>query len=135
MRILAIDYGQKNIGLAIADVPSGVATPLEVVRKTRNSQELEEISKILQKWQVSQVVIGIALNSEGEETQSSKEARRFGSDLAQIEDITIDYIDEQNSTKDSNLGLNPKRKQKMGDAYAAAAIGQRWIGLQPAYRS
>lgn len=132
MRIFAIDHGNKNIGVAVADEQAKVASPLIVIKKTADKRELSELVNLCRKWEPRVIVVGIALNSSRELTPSAKGAKKFAQELeSALRDRglkqPIEYVDESETTKISTQGLNPKRKRVMGDAYAAAAIAERWL--------
>lgn len=132
MYILGLDYGEKNIGVAVGDPDTGSTNIIGVIRRNKIAGEFDEIMLIARKWECHEIVIGVALNVEGEETDSSKSARKFGKQLQEKfaenqTQVEIHYQPEQHSTQFSNQGLNPKRKQTLGDAYAAEHILRNYL--------
>jgi putative Holliday junction resolvase len=76
-RLLGIDPGSKNIGLAICDENKKVATPLKVIEKTKFEILLEEIKEIINENNVKGIVVGNPLNMDGSFGKSSQSALDF----------------------------------------------------------
>ncbi len=86
MTHLGIDWGEKNIGLAVSDSSGKFVRPLEVVRvNTKTQEHFEKISEVIDQWKVENLVIGLPLGPGGEENSSSKKVKAFVVKL-------IDYI-------------------------------------------
>jgi putative Holliday junction resolvase len=127
MTILGLDFGEKNIGLAVGESENLATKPLEVIRRTKDQQEIKAIIALCNKWEVAKIIIGLPLNSEDQETKSSQKVRQFSSLLKKqlaLKKIKIEIIlhPEQHSTQLSNRGLSRTQKKKLGDAYAAEYI-------------
>ena len=59
IKILAIDFGERRIGLAIGDLENKIATPLKTIKNISYESILKEISLIVEEWEINQIVIGI----------------------------------------------------------------------------
>jgi putative Holliday junction resolvase len=59
IKILAIDFGERRIGLAIGDLENKIATPLKTIKNISYESILKEISLIVVEWEINQIVIGI----------------------------------------------------------------------------
>jgi putative Holliday junction resolvase len=59
IKILAIDFGEIRIGLAIGDLENKIATPLKTIKNISYESILKEISLIVEEWEINQIVIGI----------------------------------------------------------------------------
>jgi len=132
MSYLAIDYGAKNIGIAIAD-KSGIAVkPLGVVNNNNSDYTFAQIDNYIGEWHSDHVITGLPLNAEGEETVNCKIIRKFINKLVlkSTYKFKIDFYPEYFSTSFSTQGLSRKNKQAMGDAYAAAYILKKYLEWQ-----
>lgn len=135
MRILGIDYGTKRIGLALSDDNGKIAFPHSVIRNSKNA--VSEVTNLIQKEGVSQVVIGKSINSDGQENAVEILSRDFGDELSKS--IPVVYIDERFSSHEARLrefgkADNMARKIKKVlfnkiDDHAAQVILQRYLDL------
>lgn len=119
--LLGVDFGGRNIGIAVCDRNQAVSTPLEVIRVTKDQQEIARIAELAAKWQVTGVVIGTGTNNEGTAEHSSG-IKRFAARIKHHTNLPIFWQDELLSSRLSNQGLSAKLKSTMGDAYAASHI-------------
>lgn len=124
--ILGIDYGKKKIGLAISDLVSKLADPLEVIKFDLQEDAIEKIEKIVSEIGVKKIVLGI---SEG---KTAKETKVFGDILQKKLNLPIIYFDETLSTQlaqqmSINAGIKRKKRKDMEDAFAAALILQSYL--------
>jgi|TARA_B100002003_G_C13691627_1_gene348513 putative Holliday junction resolvase len=128
-RLLGIDPGSKNIGLAICDENKKVATPLKVIRKTKFEILLKEIKEIINENSVKGIVIGNPLNMDSSFGKSSQSALDFAKNLSKNITIPIVMWDERLSTEGSfkitqHLNTNVTNRVKKLDKNAAAFILQ-----------
>lgn len=117
-KLLGIDYGEKKIGLAIAD--SLVAEPLKVV------SSLDGVVSEIRKNNIEKIVVGI---SEGE---SADKAKAFGRILQERVGMEVVFQDETLSTQEAQTlameaGIKRKKRKGMEDAFAAALILQNYL--------
>lgn len=132
-RILAIDYGEKRIGLALSDPLRTIGRPYRVVANTEGFWS--ELSKIIESERVGKVVLGLPLNFEGEDTLKTAEVRRFGEELRQHISIPWDFADESFTSVDANaalksMGYNVRESRKVIDKVAAALILRNYLEQQ-----
>jgi len=128
-RLLGIDPGSKNIGLAICDENKKVATPLKVIRKTKFEILLKEIKEIINEYSVKGIVIGNPLNMDSSFGKSSQSTLVFAKNLSKNTTIPIVMWDERLSTEGSfkitqHLNTNVTNRVKKLDKNAAAFILQ-----------
>ena len=128
-RLLGIDPGKKNIGLAICDENKAVATPLKIIQKSKFKILLNEIIEIINENQIKGIVIGNPINMDGTTGRSSQSALDFAKNLSKNITIPITLWDERLSTEASfkitkELGPNVKNRVKKLDKNAAAFILQ-----------
>ncbi|MGD8744081.1 MAG: Holliday junction resolvase RuvX [Candidatus Woesebacteria bacterium] len=128
MKLLAIDFGRKKLGLAVGDIKSKLAQPYGVVK---NSEDVsDKIKKIVEGQGVDMVVVGVSESKVGEES------RKFGRVLEIQLGIPIVFEDETLTTKEAQrlsieAGIGRKKRKGKEDAYAAALILQSYFdGLE-----
>ncbi len=129
MKILAIDYGEKRIGLAISDELGIIASPMPVLKVFSLADAIQKIHRIIKTQGVEKVVIGLALGPKREETQQSIQTRYFAESLKNTNGIEIDFWNESFSTNEAikSEGINTTRKRKNLDSEAARIILQEYL--------
>ena len=128
-RLLGIDPGKKNIGIAICDENKVVATPLKIIKKNKFKILLKEIQEIIKENDIKGVVIGNPINMDGSFGKASQSATGFAKNLSISITIPIVLWDERLSSEGSfkitrDLGSNVTDRVKKLDKNAAAFILQ-----------
>ena len=128
-RLLGIDPGNKNLGIAICDENHLVATPLKIIKKSKFEYLLNEIKKIIKENNIKGLVIGNPINMDGSIGKSSQSTTDFSKNLSRNITIPITLWDERLSSEGSfkiikELGNNTSSKVKNLDKNAAAFILQ-----------
>ena len=128
--LLGLDLGEKTIGVAVSDPSRMIASPLELIRKTKFTQEAERLFALMAERGVGGIVIGLPVNMDGSEGPRAQSCRAFARNLNRLRDIPIAFWDERLSTSAVNrflieeLDLNRKRRAEVVDRTAAAYILQ-----------
>ena len=123
-KILAIDYGQAKVGLAVS---SGfLAHPLKVIRYKTTEELVNEVRAVIEEEQIEMIIVGL---SSGE---IAAEARKLGDSLTKVTGLPVRFEDETLTTKDVQektieAGMNRKKRKNMEDAFAAALILQSYL--------
>ena len=128
-RLLGIDPGNKNIGFAICDENKKVATPLEVLQKSKFEVLMKEINQIIKENDIKGIVVGNPINMDGTSGKSSQSASDFAKNLSKNITIPITMWDERLSSEGSfkitkELGTNISNRLNKLDKNAAAFILQ-----------
>lgn len=134
-RILAIDYGDRRIGLAISDPTATIATPLRVLmRRPGKRPPVHAIAKLAALHEVEQIVIGLPLTLAGDESDRTGEIRSFGTKLAERTGAIVSFADERLTSVMAeravrSLGLRhaQRREKQRIDAAAAVIILQGFL--------
>jgi len=132
MRMIGIDPGEKNIGIAISDPTGTLARPLEVLAHTNRQQDAAEIAEIARREQAVRIVVGQATDSEGRPNFSGRKAARLAAAIRDHTDLPVELWDESFSTQKArqsliDLGVPRKERQGHHDASAAAIILQSYL--------
>jgi len=127
MQILGIDYGQKRVGISVADTKVPVAVPRGVFSA---ENALSDIAALCRKEHIERIVLGLPLTLSGEERIMAQEVRAFGERLRQETGNVVEYIDERFSSKmgDTDAGAATLILQTWLERYLAQAPESRGIG-------
>ena len=130
MRALGIDLGGKRIGIAISDNDGKVATPLQVLTRSKNTKEdHKKINDLVSEWEAEFVVVGMPYSLNGDKGPAAKAVEKEVEELASVVSVPVDVHDERLTTviaaqELSLQGLDNKRQRKVIDQVAASVILQ-----------
>ncbi len=132
-RILALDVGNKRIGVAYSD-PSGISiTPSEIIKN--DEKVFEKLKELIDRLNVGTIVIGLPLTLKGLEGEQAEKTKEFAEELKKhFPDIKVEFVDERFTTSLAEKHLKEttkksKRKQKL-DSVAATYILQTYLMKQ-----
>ena len=128
--LFGLDLGEKTIGVAVSDATRAIASPLELIRKTKFTAEAARLFKLIDERQVAGVVIGLPVNMDGTEGARCQSNRAFARNLIRLRDLPIAFWDERMSSMAVNRMLigeadvTRARRAELVDKAAAAWILQ-----------
>jgi putative Holliday junction resolvase len=103
--IVGLDLGEKTIGAAVSDATRTVATPLELIRKTKFTADAAALFKLMESRGAAGVVIGLPVNMDGTEGPRCQSSRAFARNLLRLKDLPIAFWDERMSSMAVNRVL------------------------------
>ena len=103
--LIGLDLGEKTIGVAVSDVTRMVASPLELIRKTKFTAEANRLLALVDERGIGGVVIGLPINMDGTEGVRCQSNRAFARNLLRLRDLPIAFWDERMSTMAVNRFL------------------------------
>jgi len=132
MRILAVDHGEKRIGLAVSDLTGTIANPLKVIEHVSRVIDAAQVAENAIQNQVELIVIGQSFDEEGKPNLAGRRAARFADVLKTQTQIPIVMWDESFSTQSAQaarLEMGASRKKRGGhlDELAATIILQSYL--------
>lgn len=132
MKIMAIDPGDKRIGLAISDDLEFSINPIGIINHESRKMDAESIIKIAHERKAELLVIGCALDENGDPTISGRKAMRLADILRELTIIPVELMDESYSTNEATglgieMGLSKNQRKGHRDEIAAMIILQRYI--------
>lgn len=132
MTALALDVGDKRIGVAVSDPTELLARPLAVVNRKSNLWATEEIGRFARETDARVVVVGLPLRADGEPGEQAQKTRAFVRFLRRHLPIEVVTWNEGFSTQDAQAemiaqGVRRDRRRAMLDAAAAAIILDDWL--------
>ncbi|HEY2661374.1 MAG TPA: Holliday junction resolvase RuvX [Caulobacteraceae bacterium] len=129
--LFGLDLGEKTIGVAISDVTRLIASPMELIRKGKFTDDANHLLKLMASRGAKGLVIGLPVNMDGTEGPRCQSSRAFGRNLLRLrEDLIIAYWDERLSSAAVNrmlideADLTRARRAELVDKAAAAYILQ-----------
>ena len=134
-RFLGVDYGEKRVGLAIADPIGMIATPAGFIsRRAGKRPPIAEIIRRAEALEARGFVVGLPLDGSGNETEWTAEIRRVGEELAKRTNLQVLYQDERYTTATSLRVIREMDGSTRGrkgdvDAMAAAVLLQHALNL------
>jgi putative holliday junction resolvase len=134
-RFLAIDYGQKRIGLAISDPLGMIASPAGfIARRAGKRPPVAEIIRRAEALEARGFVMGLPLDGNGNETDWTREVRTVGEALEKRTGLPVRFLDERFTTAASlravrEMGGSTKGRKGDIDAMAAAILLQHALNL------
>ena len=124
-RLLAVDYGERRIGLAISDPMGIIASPAGfILRRAGKRPPVAELIRRATALEARGFVVGLPLDENGEDTDRAIEVRRVAEDLQRRTGLPVELIDERYSTAAALRAvreLGGSTRQRKGDVDALAA--------------
>ena len=132
MRILALDLGDKRIGVAVSQLGGALALPDGVITRRNWAQVIAEIRARLDAVQADRIVVGLPLRMDGTEGPAAVAARKFVQRLQETVAVPVDVQDERLSTAEAERSLiaadmRRRRRRAVRDAVAAAIMLQTYL--------
>ena len=138
-RSMALDYGERRIGVAVSDPTRTIASPLTTLqRRVGKRPPWAEITKLVEEHEVDEAVVGLPLALSGDETDWTKEVRQFGADLERRTGLPVRWVDErmtsvaaERAVRGMGLKRSEREQKERIDAAAAALILAAWLRQRP----
>ena len=134
-RYMAIDYGEKRIGLALSDPLGIIASPAGFInRRAGKRPPIAEIIRRAEAAEAKGFVMGLPLDGSGEETPWTEEVRRVGAEIAKRTGLPVKFVDERYTTAASlravkEMGGSIRGRKGDVDSMAAAILLQHALNL------
>ena len=131
-RVMAFDWGLKNIGVAVGTRALGTSQPCAVIKAKDGSPNWAEVEALIDTWNPALLVVGDPLNMDGSDAEITPRARRFARQLEGRFGLTVVLVDERLSShaaksEQAALGHDGDYRKRPIDAEAANLILQTWL--------
>jgi putative Holliday junction resolvase len=103
--VVGLDLGEKTIGVAVSDATRTVASPLELIRKTKFTDDAAALFKLMESRHAAGMVIGLPVNMDGTEGPRCQSSRAFARNILRLKDVPIAFWDERMSSMAVNRFL------------------------------
>jgi len=134
---MAIDYGERSVGVAISDELQLTVRPLATIRRGKHkyAQVIERIGALVAENEIATLVVGLPLNMDGTRGLAVERVEGFISDLRRSVSVPIVTVDERLTSYEADqilreMGVGWRERRARSDEYAAAIILQDYIDGQ-----
>lgn len=137
-RVLAVDPGEKRLGIALSDPTGTIAGPLTVLKHVSRAEDAAAILRLASEHTVVRIVIGAALDDEGRPTLQSRHADHLAEVLRAQTSLPVELWDESGSTqaaRAARIAMGVSRRKRSGhlDEIAATVILQSYLDAHGQY--
>ena len=132
MRIMALDYGEQRIGIAMTDLLKIIAKPYDIYHRKHTEEDFDYFLNVIKQEQVDTIVVGLPLNMQGEEQEIAIKVRAFAEELKKRSNCKLIYLDERMTSVIAENILKQtekdwKKRKSQLDKYAAMVILQDYL--------
>lgn len=118
----------------MSDETRTIAQPHSTVVRRADRRDLDEIARLVRELSVTEIVVGLPLQLDGQEGGSAAEARGFGAAVARATGVEVSYLDERLTTRQAERhliasGTSRARRREIGDQVAATLILQQALAV------
>jgi putative Holliday junction resolvase len=134
-RILALDVGERRIGVAVSDETGTLARPLTTITRASKREDFECIARLVIEQGAERIIAGYPRSLSGDEGSQAQRVRRYIKALAATLPVPIELWDERYTTVEATERLNDANRRRPRDrgqldAAAAAIILQDYLDAQ-----
>ncbi len=132
--VVALDVGDRRIGVAVASLEARLPSPLLTIDRTKVGDIFEVIKQLIETQGATALVVGLPRDIEGRETAQTLATRQFADELSKVVSIPIHLQDEAGTSLQAKAELDAKnRPYEKGDvdSLAATFILRDWLNLPP----
>ena len=133
MRIMAIDYGDQRIGIAVSDAMAILVGDAWTMKEWKMDRAVKKIAEEVKTRGVGLIVLGLPKNMDGTEGERAAISREFGAKLQEATGLEVKFWDERRSSIEAHAilhagGKKEKKHRKTVDAVAASLILEGYLG-------
>ena len=126
MQIVAFDFGEKKIGVAVGQTSTYTSSPLQVIFNNHDKVNWNEISVLLEEWKPELILVGKPLNMDGTDSDIMMKVDAFYKKLESLYDAKFEYVDERLTTFEARDILKENNVETV-DANAAKILIDNWF--------
>ena len=137
LRILALDFGSKNIGLAVSDELGLTAQGLPTLRRSNKRNDLDHLRRVIRQFGIRELVLGLPLRMSGSEGVQAEKVHVFAEELRRKFKLPVHLFDERLTSVEANRVLREsemsiQRRAEVVDQLAAVLILQSFLEFRKA---
>ena len=134
-RILAVDPGSKNLGIALSDPSGTIANPLQVLKHISRTDNAARIAALAEQHKAKTIIVGQSLDEDGQPTFEGRQAARLAAAIRSLTELDVLLWDEAHSTvsaRQAQIEMGTPRRKRQGhlDDLAATVILQSYLDSQ-----
>ena len=126
-RVLAVDFGEKRIGLATGDVSGGLASPRSTLARSADDSVIREIARFCRDEEIDLLLVGVPRSPEGVESAIAPRIRSFAEKLARATLLPVELYEETLTSDEAGRRLRGRKSRRGLDAEAAAVLLEDWL--------
>jgi putative Holliday junction resolvase len=135
--LIALDFGQRRIGLAVGQRITDSASPLGTAGNGPNGPDWQAIGRWIDEWQPDRLIVGMPYNVDGSRSTLAEQVEAFIAALSRYQ-LPVQTVDERYSSLEAEANLREARargsrgtvRKESVDAAAAVLIAERWMREQ-----
>ena len=133
-RILALDFGEKRIGVAVSDPLNIIAQSVGVIERKGIKKDLKKVGELVKEYEAEKIIVGLPLNMDGTEGKSANRAMDFVKELKKEIQVEVEMLDERLTTAQGErvfleADMSRKKRKQNLDKIAAQLILQNYLDL------
>jgi len=130
--ILAFDFGERRIGVAVGNTLTATAEALTTIEAEANAARLAAVRHLVKEWQPARFVVGEPTHEDGRPHELMPAVRKFGNRLREQFKLPVEYVNEYLSSAEASTqlaagGIKGRAQRISLDAVAARVILQAWF--------
>ena len=131
-RVMALDYGDVRIGIALSDITRFLASGLENYTRVSLDADCKHIAELIANNNVKVVVLGLPLNMDGTSGVRVEKTKEFAEELKKYTDAKIDFLDERLTSVSAekiliSADVSRKKRKQVLDKLSATIILQDYL--------
>lgn len=131
-RVLALDVGERRVGLARTDETGTLAVPHGVYVRKGWEKDVQELAELARGLGAEALVVGLPLHMDGRMSPQAQEVQAFAEAVAKEAGLPLHFVDERWTTAEAErvlreAGLSPRKRKSKVDALSAVLILQAWL--------
>jgi len=131
-RILALDFGEKRIGIAVSDSLNIIAQSVGTIERKSVKNDLKKVGELVKEYAAEKIIVGLPLNMDGTEGKSAKRAIDFVKELKKEIQVEVEMLDERLTTAQGErifleADMSRKKRKENLDKIAAQLILQNYL--------
>jgi putative Holliday junction resolvase len=135
--VLAFDYGERRIGVAVGNTLTATAEPLATLKRTAGGPDWDAIAGLFESWRPEVAVVGVPYNMDGTRGRLAPAAEAFAAELHTRFGVQVAMVDERLSSREAEEVLRQRRRSgALGrrvrredvDSEAARVLLRQWLG-------
>ena len=131
-RVMALDYGERKIGVALSDALQMISYPYKTIDRKKTPNYIGEIKNIIENKEVGSIVVGYPISMSGQETKQTKITMDFINELKNKINIEVFKYDERLSSKEAvrylqNQNIKTGHNKEKIDQISASIILEQFL--------
>lgn len=131
-RILALDFGEKRIGVAVSDPLNIIAQSIGAIERKGIKNDLKKVEELVKEYEAVKIIVGLPLNMDGTEGKSANRAMDFVKELKKEVQVEVEMLDERLTTAQGErifleADMSRKKRRENLDKIAAQLILQNYL--------